>query len=105
LSKQKFLTLPSAICAAMVLAACASTVITDDTLVDRTAFALGLAKTDFSISQRVDDGNTTRYAVRSKSGQEFNCSIGGFFNGFGRVVTDAICNKKGEQAKNPLLGR
>src|SRR5690606_16209231 len=56
------------LCIAMLAAAaatgCASIAVTDEALVDRTAFALGLAKGDFTISNRVDEGTTTRYSVK-----------------------------------------
>lgn len=89
--------------AAAAAAGCASIAVTDEALVERTAFALGLSKGDFTISNRVDDGTTTRYSVKAKSGQEFNCFVGGSIGVLGRVVSEAICTKKGEVARNPLL--
>jgi len=88
---------------ASTLTACASVAVTDQAITDRTAFALGLDKSAFTISNRVDEGTTTRYAVKTKSGQDFNCFVGGSFSVTGRVVSEAICTKKGEVAKNPLL--
>ncbi len=82
---------------------CASVAVTDQAIVDRTAFALGLDKTAFTISGRVDEGTTTRYAVKTKAGQEYNCFVGGSFSVLGRSVSEAICTRKGEPAKNPLL--
>lgn len=82
---------------------CASIAVTDEAIVDRTAFALGLAKGDFTVSNRVDDGTTTRYSVRTKTGQDFNCFVGGSISVTGRTVSEAICTKKGEVARNPLL--
>ncbi len=96
-------TLCIAVLAAAAATGCASIAVTDEALVDRTAFALGLAKGDFTISNRVDEGTTTRYSVKSKSGQEFNCFVGGSIGVLGRVVSEAICTKKGEVARNPLL--
>jgi len=84
-------------------AGCASVAVTDDAIIDRTAFALGLDKGGFAIQNRVDDGTTTRYSVKAKSGQEFNCFVGGTFSVMGRMVSEAVCTKKGEIAKNPLL--
>lgn len=84
------------------LAACASAAVTDQTIADRTAFALGLDKSAFTISNRSDEGTTTRYAVKTKSGQDYNCYVAGTFGMTGRIVTDAVCSKKGEGAKNPL---
>ncbi|WP_374678011.1 hypothetical protein [Piscinibacter sp.] len=82
---------------------CASIAVTDEAIVDRTAFALGLGKGDFAVSNRVDDGTTTRYSVRTKTGQDFNCFVGGSISVTGRTVSEAICTKKGEVARNPLL--
>jgi len=89
--------------AAAAATGCASIAVTDEALVDRTAFALGLAKGDFTISNRVDEGTTTRYSVKTKSGQDFNCFVGGSIGVLGRVVSEAICTRKGEVARNPLL--
>lgn len=88
--------------AALAATGCASIAVTDDALVDRTAFALGLAKGDFTISNRTNEGTTTRYAVRTKSGQDFNCFVGGSIGVLGRTVSEAICTKKGETMRNPL---
>ena len=84
-------------------AGCASMAVTDEAIVDRTAFALGLDKRDFTVSNRVDDGTTTRYSVRTKTGQDFNCFVSGSISVTGRSVSEAICTKKGEVARNPLL--
>ncbi|WP_430407617.1 hypothetical protein [Hydrogenophaga sp.] len=62
--------------AALLTAGCASIAVTDEAIVDRTAFALNLDKDAFTVSNRVNDGTTTRYAVRTKTGQEFNCFVG-----------------------------
>lgn len=88
---------------AVALSGCASIAVTDDALVERTAFALGLEKSGFTIENRVNDGVTTRYRVRTKRGDEFNCFVGGSISVIGRSVSEAICTKKGEVAKNPLL--
>ncbi len=89
--------------ATVTLSGCASIAVTDDALVERTAFALGLEKGGFTIENRVNDGVTTRYRVRTKRGDEFNCFVGGSISVIGRSVSEAICTKKGEVAKNPLL--
>lgn len=91
------------IAAALAATGCASLAVTDDAIVERTAFALGLQKNEFTISQRQDDGTTTRYLVKTKSGQDYNCFVGGSFSVLGRSVSEAICTKKGEPMKNPLL--
>ena len=101
--KQVSPTVLLATAAAALASGCASIAVTDEAIVDRTAFALGLAKSDFTISNRTDEGTTTRYSVRSKAGQEFNCFVGGSISVMGRSVSEAICTKKGEVARNPLL--
>jgi hypothetical protein len=82
---------------------CASIAVTDDAIVDRTAFALGLGKGDFTVSNRSDEGTTTRYNVRTKTGQDYNCFVGGSISVLGRSVSEAVCSKKGEAPRNPLL--
>lgn len=89
--------------AAIAITGCASVAVTDDALVTRTAFALGLERDSFTIENRVDDGHTTRYSVRTKQGVQHNCFVGGAIGITGRVVSEAICSKKGEAPKNPLL--
>ncbi|MEQ1515350.1 MAG: hypothetical protein ABL931_02535 [Usitatibacteraceae bacterium] len=86
-----------------LLAGCASIAVTNDAIVERTAFALGMDKGSFTIENRVDDGVTTRYGVRTSRGEEFNCFVGGSINVLGRSVSEAICAKKGDVVKNPLL--
>jgi hypothetical protein len=88
---------------ATLAAGCASIAVTDEAIVDRTAFALGLGKGDFTISNRSDEGTTTRYSVRTKAGQDFNCFVGGSISVLGRSVSEAVCSKKGEAPRNPLL--
>ena len=90
--------------AALLSAGCASIAVTDEAIVDRTAFALNLDKDAFTVSNRVNDGTTTRYAVRTKTGQEFNCFVGGSISVLGRSVSEAVCSRKGAPpARNPLL--
>jgi hypothetical protein len=93
----------SLLVAALTVSGCASIAVTDEAIVDRTAFALGLNKGEFTVSNRVDEGTTTRYGVRTKTGQEYNCFVGGSISVIGRSVSEAICTKKGEPARNPLL--
>lgn len=87
----------------LLLSACASIAVTDQAIVERTAFALGAAKEDFTIANRMDEGTTTRYTVRMRNGQEYSCFVGGSISVIGRSVSDAICTKKGELRKNPLI--
>lgn len=99
----KALATPGILVATLVAAGCASLAVTDEAIVDRTAFALGLNKGDFTIGNRQNEGTTTRYSVRTKSGQEYDCFVGGSINVLGRSVSDAICSRTGEPARNPLL--
>lgn len=89
----------------LTLGGCAAWAVTQDALVDRTAHALGLEKNQFKIENRVDDGVTTRYSVKTDSGQQYNCYVGGSISVLGRMVSEAICSKKGEPARNPLLSQ
>lgn len=90
---------------AATLSGCASVAVTDEAIVERTAFALGLQRGSFTISGRQDDGMRTDYKVQTKSGQHYNCYVMGSVSVMGRTVSDALCNKPGEAARNPLLGR
>ena len=90
---------------AVLISGCASNAVTDQAIVDRTAFALGLDKDAFTVSNRVDDGTTTRYAVKTRSGQEFNCFVGGSISVMGRSVSEAVCSRKGQPPRNPLTVR
>jgi hypothetical protein len=91
------------LCSAAIAAGCASIAVTDEAIVERTAFALGLNKGDFTVNNRTNEGTTTRYSVRTRSGQEYNCFVGGSISVVGRSVSEAICTKKGEPLRNPLL--
>ena len=84
---------------------CASVAVTDETLQKNTAFAIGEDIDTFTIFDRVDEGIKTTYSVKTKSGQRYNCYVTGTVSVVGRTVSDAMCNKKGTPAKNPLLGR
>lgn len=102
LSKSKLF---AAFLAAAVVTGCASVAVTDESLEDKTAFALGLDKGDFTISNRTDSGLDTNYLVKTKKGREYRCYVQGMVTIMGRTVSDAVCNKKGEPARNPLLER
>lgn len=86
---------------------CASVAVTDNTLEQRTANATGMAVGSFTVTDRVDDGMTTRYLVKGKSGQTFNCYVTGTVSFLGRQVSDAQCNSLGRNergtADNALL--
>lgn len=79
------------------LVGCASVAVTDDALVQRTAFALGLDSKDFTISNRADDGTTTRYQVRTRVGRQYNCFVGGSISVLGRSVSEAVCTETGRE--------
>lgn len=64
--------------AVMALASgCASSVISDKSLMQKTAFSLGLNESDITLLSRENDGFMTRYVVQAKSGKKFNCEVGG----------------------------
>lgn len=88
---------------AAMTAGCASMAVTGEGLEEKTAFALGLDKGEFTISNRVDDGVQTNYVVKTRKGQEYRCYVTGTFSFVGRAVSDAVCNRKGEAARNPLI--
>lgn len=68
--------------------------VTGDALEDRTSFALGLDRGDFTISDRVDDGVRTSYMVKTNQGKVYSCYVTGAMTYTGPVVSDAICNAK-----------
>ena len=75
-----------------LIAGCASVTVDNNSIEDRTAFALGLDKSSFMVSNRVDDGVVSRYSVTTKAGKKYNCYVGGGLSILGRQVSDAICN-------------
>jgi len=88
-----------------LLAGCASVAVSTDAIEQRTAFALGVERGSFVISNRQDDGLRTQYVATTKNGQRYNCYVTGTFSVTGRIVSDALCTKPGEVPKNPLLSR
>ncbi|WP_206198897.1 hypothetical protein [Zoogloea dura] len=80
-------------CAGLV--GCASVAVTDDAITQRTAFALGVDRKDLTISNRVDDGTTSRYQVKTRAGRQYNCFVGGSISVLGRTVSEAICTEVG----------
>lgn len=77
----------------LVLAACASFTVSDDTLSRRTADALSLGADDFTIASRVDEGDRTEYQVHTDSGRKYDCSITGSIGITGRTLSDADCHE------------
>ncbi|MES2684471.1 MAG: hypothetical protein V4650_13210 [Pseudomonadota bacterium] len=88
-----------------LFSACASFAVTDQKLQQNTAFALGLEKEDFTISDRFDEGLKTTYTTKTAAGKQYNCYVMGTVGVTGRNVSDAMCNEKGKAATNPLTGR
>ncbi|MES2582880.1 MAG: hypothetical protein V4627_09205 [Pseudomonadota bacterium] len=89
----------------LFIAGCASTVVKEDHLQQKTAFALGLEPNSFTVADRVDDGLQTHYSVKTNDGRRFNCYVEGSFSfGTGRVVTDAICSPIGKTANSAGTG-
>lgn len=82
------------ICSAAVLAAgCASVAVTSDTLESRVATSLGLAKSEFKISDRVDSGVRSDFKVTTNSEQTYACYVTGSVSIVGRVVSDPVCTE------------
>lgn len=82
----------AALATSVLLASCASVTVDNKSIEDRTAFALSLDKSAFTISNRVDDGVVSRYLVTTKAGRKYNCYVGGGLSILGAQVSDAICN-------------
>lgn len=80
---------------ALMLTACASMTVSDDDVVQRTGFTLGLEPGDFTVSDRINEGLELRYKVLTKSGKKFNCSMAGSVSVLGAVPSDAICYEAG----------
>lgn len=87
----------------VAISGCAG-VVSNDQLQQSTSFAIGLDQSDFTIYNKSASGIKTMYSVKTKSGQEYNCYVtsvaGGLLPG---GTSDALCNKKGDVASNPLL--
>lgn len=87
----------------ITLAGCAlvqTNKLSDDVLTQRTGFALGLDKSEFTISNRQAPNKSSEvyYVVTTKSGRKFNCYVAA---GFTSIVTpasdasDAVCSEMG----------
>lgn len=77
--------------AILALSACASLTVSDGSIAERTAAALGLEASQITITDRVNDGTSARYKVQTSAGQKFNCTVGGSLSILGASTTDAIC--------------
>lgn len=78
---------------APLFSACASMAVTDDAIVTNTSRALGLDKSQFTISDRADSGLQTTYMARIKAGKTYSCYVEGSVSVVGRVVSDAVCRE------------
>lgn len=87
-----------------VLAGCGTLYkVSDEKLKERTAFTLGLDENQFTISGNKQDGMQTNYNVKTNKGVEYRCYVTGGPAMMGQTSA-AMCNKKGEAARNPLTG-
>lgn len=93
--------LPVLALSALALTGCASIAVTNELLEQRTAMALGMSASQFTISGRADDGLRTEYDVQTKSGKTYRCYVEGILYYTGRNVSDAICTAMGSAANPP----
>ena len=89
----------SVVALAGLVAGCASVAVTSDAIEKNTAFALGLDKGTFTISNRENDGVKSTYLVNTNAGKKYTCYVTGTVSVIGRVVSDAVCNEVGRPAK------
>lgn len=89
---------------AVAMSGCTSigSTVSNEKLEERTAFALGLDKGEFTISNPTKDGLSTYYSVKTNRGAEYRCYVSATLVIVSQTVSDAICTKKGEPARNPL---
>lgn len=100
--KQTFIRRAAIVSAALVAVlatGCASVAVSNDAIEQNTATALGLEKGTFTISDRVDNGIKTSYAVKANSGKKYSCYVTGTVSAMGRVVSDSICTEAGKPAQ------
>lgn len=77
----------------LAAAGCASMAVTDEAIVTNTSRALGLDRSQFSISDRADQGVQTTFTARTKAGKVYSCYVEGSVSVLGRVVSDALCTE------------
>ena len=106
--RDRISTILAALSATGLLTGCsflgASYAVTDAALATRTESALGLAAGEFTISDRVDEGTTTRYKVSTAEGRRFNCFVGGALSVMGKTVSEAVCTPMGAPAAASSAG-
>ncbi|MDB6062331.1 MAG: hypothetical protein JWM78_2434 [Verrucomicrobiaceae bacterium] len=78
---------------------CASVAVTDDAIEKNTAFALGIEKGTFTISNRENEGVKSTYLVNTNTGKKYSCYVTGAVSMVGRTVSDAMCNEVGKPVK------
>ena len=76
-----------------ILTACASIAVTENHLIQRTSLVLDLEPSEFTISNRTNDGFRSDYLVNTKAMGRYSCYVDGFFSITGRTVTDAVCTE------------
>lgn len=94
----------AAILTALLATGCASVAVSNDAIERNTAHALGLAKGNFTISDRMDDGVKTTYTVKANTGKQYSCYVTGTIAVVGRVVSDAMCTELGKSGKQTTTG-
>ena len=97
-----FKTILFALTVASFVSGCASVAVSSDAIEKNTATTLGLAKNDFTISNRADDGVKTTYLVKTNAGKQYNCYVTGTITITGRAVSDAICNEIKGSVSQPI---
>jgi len=100
--KKIFVCQAAIISVAVLAAGCASVAVSNDAIEQRTASALGLASSSFTISDRVDDGVKASYTVKTKSGKQYSCYVTGGVSVMGRMVSDPVCNELGKSPKQAV---
>jgi hypothetical protein len=83
---------------AITLVGCASMVVKEEDMVKKTESALGLNRSEFTISNREDNSMQTDYVVTTKSGRKYNCYVTGSVWQLGSAISDAICSELGKSA-------
>jgi hypothetical protein len=81
-----------ALAALGLVAGCASTAVSDDIIITRTSFALGLAPSEFAITNRTNSGVRSDYIATTKTNRVYQCYVAGSVSVTGKVVSDAICS-------------
>lgn len=84
-----------------LLFGCASIAVTDEAIVKKTAFELGLEPSEFTISNRENDGVTTTYIVKTNKQKTYNCYVAGSISVLGRTVSSPVCNEVGKKSDAP----